>query len=111
MKATSDIKLDGTLIIPTPLFEVLDGQVHNRTPVFRKPYSASNFYQVTADYVQRVEPSAQVSRRAAACYATVARVVAIGGFNVICVQGGKKMAGLFMKLMQQHAVLPAHNDT
>jgi hypothetical protein len=38
-------------------------------------------------------------------------VVAIGGFNEFGVQGGKKMAGLFMKLMQQHAVLPTHGDT
>lgn len=60
-EATSEIKLDGTVIIPTPLFEVLDGQT-------------------TADYVQRVEPSAQ---------------------------GGQKMAGLFMRLMQQHGVLPS----
>lgn len=59
LQATSEIKLDGTLVIPTPLFEVLDGQISN-------------------DYVQRVEPSAQ---------------------------GGRKMAGLFMKLMQQHGIL------
>jgi hypothetical protein len=43
VKATSDIKLEGTLIIPTPLFEVLDGQVYNRTPGFSQALFGVNF--------------------------------------------------------------------
>ena len=30
LQATSEIQLDGSVVIPTPLFEVLDGQVRER---------------------------------------------------------------------------------
>jgi hypothetical protein len=33
LQATSEIQLDGTVVIPTPLFEVLDGQVRERRVV------------------------------------------------------------------------------
>jgi hypothetical protein len=86
---------------------------------FRLPLLAHRMAQNTDDYVQRVEPSAQVPVSSPKPQPPPklqppklqppkpqrARFAVQLLFVTFFFQGGRKMAGLFVKLMQQHGVL------
>ena len=74
MHATSQIQIDGTEVVPFPLFRVLDGKT-------------------SSDYCQRVEPSPQGGRKMAAALLDVAAAPAGTTFgDFISTPGAERVA-------------------